>query len=438
MARPAPKPRETSIDRAKPSWKDDGRVRLDWYVTLPDGATKRASTAIKAVRRGGHVRKAETEAALRARAHARADAMLSAWDEAHGAKWGPSSPTINFIDEVSEKAMTADASRLRKRTIEAYRARQREVRQAVEATQGLTLGDLGNAQVIVDLLTAVNEACGTEAAKGARKWLHRYVLVLASRHGAISGDPIAGEKWDDLFIPVVHKGHKPAGRQAIPTADHDKVIAWLVADDPTLARVKGRLTPEQAIRRRLTLTRLTLLQSTCGLRLHEALSLTGADVSLSGSIVVVHIAEDVAKNHRERDVPVVWPDNPKAEEALREWLLAVPDTRPVFPTVTDPTKPWRQDNVYRALTSKRADRRLGLYPEMADDLGIPKLREVATHVWRATLTTRWLARGMSREQVAALLGHSEEVSRESYTGVFQPEELARAVEATRVQLKLVS
>lgn len=66
-----------------------------------------------------------------------------------------------------------------------------------------------------------------------------------------------------------------------------------------------------------------------------------------------------------------------------------------------------------------------LYAEMADALDIPLLREVSSHVWRATLNTEWMGRGVPDALRAAFFGHSEDVNRSSYTDTSSTAQLVR-------------
>ena len=68
---------------------------------------------------------------------------------------------------------------------------------------------------------------------------------------------------------------------------------------------------------------------------------------------------------------------------------------------------WDSSNAQKAVRA--------LYDELADDLGIPLLRNVASHVWRATLNSEWRDRGGPAEVRSAYFGHSVEVNRQYYT-----------------------
>ena len=79
----------------------------------------------------------------------------------------------------------------------------------------------------------------------------------------------------------------------------------------------------------------------------------------------------------------------------------------LFPAPAAPGKEWDLNNAEHAIKK--------LYHELADALDIPLLNEVSTHVWRATLNTEWLNKGVPEIQRAAYFGHSPEVNRSYYT-----------------------
>lgn len=70
--------------------------------------------------------------------------------------------------------------------------------------------------------------------------------------------------------------------------------------------------------------------------------------------------------------------------------------------------PAKPDRVWDASNAQKAVRQL--YDEMADALGIPLLREVSSHVWRAPNNTIMRDKGVLPEVRAALFGHSEETT----------------------------
>ncbi|MEE6148092.1 hypothetical protein VXJ25_08880 [Olsenella sp. YH-ols2223] len=72
-----------------------------------------------------------------------------------------------------------------------------------------------------------------------------------------------------------------------------------------------------------------------------------------------------------------------------------------------PERPWDRSYAHKTL-------RL-LYDMMADELNIPRVRDVATHSWRATLNSEWMERGVPVESRHEFFGHSEEENLNSYT-----------------------
>lgn len=99
----------------------------------------------------------------------------------------------------------------------------------------------------------------------------------------------------------------------------------------------------------------------------------------------------------------------RVADRIRERLTEVPQepTALVFGSLAFPDRVWDASNRQKAAKA--------LYREIADALDIPLLREVSTHVWRATLNTEWMQRGIPDALRAAFFGHSEDMNRSSYT-----------------------
>lgn len=100
----------------------------------------------------------------------------------------------------------------------------------------------------------------------------------------------------------------------------------------------------------------------------------------------------------------------RVADRIRERLAEVPQepTALVFGSSAFPDRVWDVSN--RQKTAK------ALYREIADALDAPLLRGgVSTHVWRATLNTEWMQRGIPDALRAAFIGHSEDMNRSSYT-----------------------
>lgn len=118
---------------------------------------------------------------------------------------------------------------------------------------------------------------------------------------------------------------------------------------------------------------------------------------------------------------------PEERERVLEYLLAI-DLNDVNPpkrgryTVEDVRNLRRavvEITLLQAVTGLRINNAQHaikkLYHELADALGIPLLDKVSTHVWRATLNTEWMQKGVPDLIRSAYFGHSPEVNRSYYT-----------------------
>jgi integrase/recombinase XerC len=139
---------------------------------------------------------------------------------------------------------------------------------------------------------------------------------------------------------------------------------------------------------------LTLLYG-CGLRVSEALSLTGRDVPLRDSVRII------GKGGRERIVPVL----PVARQAVSDYLRACP-----WPV--DPTAP-----LFRAVRGGALDRRhVAHVMQMARlQLGLPAT--ATPHALRHSFATHLLAAGGDLRAIQELLGHASLQSTQVYTAV---------------------
>lgn len=176
-----------------------------------------------------------------------------------------------------------------------------------------------------------------------------------------------------LAIPV-----KRFQRDVVTYLDDDEVDALLGACD--LATWTGRR--DQA---------LLDVAVEAGLRISELAALTCADVSL-GTGANLHV---VGKGRKERRVPL----GRKTVSVLRAWLAErrVDPNGPLFPTTTG--RPMSRDAI---------ERRVALHVERAAT-SCPSLRrkEVSTHTLRHTCAMRLMAKGVSLEIIALILGHEQ-------------------------------
>lgn len=125
-----------------------------------------------------------------------------------------------------------------------------------------------------------------------------------------------------------------------------------------------------------------------------------------GGWLTVEVTDEVSKIHEGREVPVF---DGRVADRIRERLRSLPEGDDVL-VFGAPAKP---DRVWDASNAQKAVRQL--YDEMADALGIPLLREVSSHVWRAPNNTIMRDKGVLPEVRAALFGHSEETNQAYYT-----------------------
>ena len=140
--------------------------------------------------------------------------------------------------------------------------------------------------------------------------------------------------------------------------------------------------------------------------INEARLLTLADMGEEGSVLSVTVTAEVSKTYRGRTIPVT--DERVAERMRRRMEEADDDAEALlFPAPAASGSVWDLNNAEHAIKK--------LYRELADELDIPLLREVSTHVWRATLNTEWMQRGIPEVIRSAYFGHSPEVNRNYYT-----------------------
>lgn len=96
------------------------------------------------------------------------------------------------------------------------------------------------------------------------------------------------------------------------------------------------------------------------------------------------------------------------EEAVSEANSSFhPSSSYLIPSPATGNSEWDSSNANKALKK--------LYLELAEKLDIPLLGKVLTHVWRTTLNTEWMERGIPGVVRAAYLGHTEEVNKRYYT-----------------------
>lgn len=281
--------------------------------------------------------------------------------------------------------------------------------------RGMAIADATRPRQLNDALAAIASANGTATARQCAKVASKYVMRRLVTDEVIDHNPLRDM---ELELPEHVAKAKPKGGRALTPEERARVIDWLLAYKPeTMPQPKrGRYSSEQRTAIRERAVEVTLLQAETGLRINEACSLTRADVNADSDPLTVTVTPEVSKTHRGRDTPVM---DPRVADRIRERLARAPQsaTAPVFGAPAFPDRVWDPSNRQKAVKA--------LYREMADALDIPLLREVSSHVWRATLNTEWMQRGIPDAMRAKHLGHGVDVNRSSYTDTSDTEALVR-------------
>lgn len=382
------KPGQNSIDRCKVIEKAPGRYELQWSLRHPDGRLTR------------HTSKGRTKGETRRRAHDKAEELLAAGGAA--GTWRPGSAMTDYVRDVSVP-LVRDSSTLRPSS----RARYLHLLEVLAGEfRGYAIVDAVRFRRLEATLQHVAATKGSESARQAKNVLSKYVLQQLIREELLDHNPLAGM---DVDLAAPRRTAKAAGGRALTSAEYDRVLDHLLADDPEALpdgpRAHGGQARARRVARRRAAVDLTLLQATTGLRITEARSLTWDDTTDDGTTLTVTVTPEVSKTHRGRTVPVL---DARVADRLRERRQAAHSPREhVIGAPTDPSRPWDGSNAQKAVKS--------LLRECAEACSVPLLEEVSSHVWRATLNTRAMAQGVPTEVRAAYFGHGAEVNRDSYT-----------------------
>ncbi|MGN0077085.1 MAG: tyrosine-type recombinase/integrase [Parafannyhessea sp.] len=398
------KPGMSTVESAKVVELADGRYRMQWYVCLPTGRVVHKKIE----------RRAKRKADIRDRARELTEELLRTGGEWGLAGWKGSSDMGRFVEEVCVRAVEANcfAKPLRPHTQERY---VHDLRLFAERARGMTIAAASRPKALVPIFQLIAREHGTATARKASTTCSKYVFKRLVTYQVIDHNPLVGI---DLELPQVtgkaHGKEHVKGGQSLTAEERKCVVAWLAAWQPEAKaseykNVAGRygIAGTQA---RWELARdVTLVQATCGLRLNEALSMERRDVEKLDGHMCLTVREEVSKTHKARTVPVT---DKRASEAVRRRLKDTVGPEPtslVFGSPAAPQKPWDRSNAHKTLRK--------LYDMMADELSIPKLREVSTHSWRDTLNTEWMEQGVPVEIRHEFFGHSKEENVSTYTDV---------------------
>lgn len=388
-------PGEHSIDRNTPTkrvLKTGEVVVLDWSVRLKDGRLVNKRT------------QGRTYAGVRRRAKTTAENMLKT--SGQSGKWTPTTPIVRYIDEVGFQEI--DSAGLRPDSVAQYRRTLKLLRKQLA---GHSIASAWQYDVLVAMLNKISEVHGEETARQARTVLGRYVGRPLKRHRLVDGNPLAGERLDLARYAPDRGGKRRRGGRALTAEEQERVLLYLLTLNPAKGVVppkRGCSTLEDRIAKRRNVIDLTLLQAGTGLRIAEALQITGDLLEVDDSgILHVMVPAEVAKTHQARRVPV-------ADQRIAFHLLArqarQDSANPLIGGAADPSKRWGKTGNGGAIQAIA-----NLYKQMAAILEVPLMEDHRSHLWRTTLGARYAEAGVPREQFAAVLGHDEATNAKSYT-----------------------
>lgn len=395
----------TAHDHGKTPGRRGHTWSLQWYANV-DGTARRHMTKVTDA----------TRADLYAAAHKRFEELVELAELPGDGAWTKFSNMGEFvrracIPEVEEN----DYSRqLRPATVARYR---RCLELYAAQTKGTAIADAIIPDALQRGFKAIARQCGNPTARQAAKVVSKYVMDVLVRKRVIDHNPLRPRTFE---VTVRETGEAPRkkaeGGRALLPEERRRAVDYLLALDPA-SPARKRWSAEVMTAKRSCVIDMTLLQATCGLRIGEVRQLTRDDVADVRGRLTVTVTESVSKTHRARTIPVM---DRRVATRVRRRLRAARKTESglIFPRPSSDT-PWDPRGAQKAVRA--------LYDEMADALGIPLLREVSTHVWRATLNSEWSDLGVSAERRAAYFGHSPEVNRQSYTDLVDLSELEARV-----------
>ena len=387
-------PGENTIDRSALRLIN-GRYYLTWSIALPDGRKLRRTN------------QARTKGEVRRRARAKAAEILAS---GIGASWKHGDSIAKYIAEVSrpsiESAQLRDESKRRyKLALRLLLGECSSEHAHAHSLKKHTIGSGIRFRVLENCLKEIARLHGTESAHQARSVLSKYVLDELVRDEAIDSSPIAGKRID---LRKQRNSAAAKGGRALSADEWAAVIDHLLALDPEEgieAPKQGRWTFDDRVAVRRNTIDLTLLQSTTGLRVGEAIALTWNDIDVDDQgQVYVTVSDAVSKTHRGRRAPVL--NERVAEHILKRRNRASSDDEYVIGSPALPARKWDQRQRGKALEA--------LFIELAQKLDIELLLTARSHVWRATLNTLLLDL-VPEVQRAAFFGHNAATNRGHYT-----------------------
>lgn len=339
---------------------------------------------------------APTIGSLRGKARKRAEERLA--NEGRENTWTLDSLMTAYIKEVASPAVKN--SNLRANSKIRYEYLLKVL--AIEFDD-LTIRDAIRFRCLESTLKSISQKHGTISAQKARNVLSRWILQQLIRDEVINANPLAGMQID---LGNNKKTTKSKGGEALSEEEWNRVLDYLTNIDSTKVKPpkRGRYTSADRAKCRQAIIDLTLLQATTGLRINEALTLTVNDIKDDGKQIHLHVSEERSKTHRARTVPIL--DN-RGIANMRKRLHHLKSHELVFNSPLSPNKIWDASNVRKLVRT--------LYNEIAEECDVPLLKTARTHVWRPTLNTIAMNRGVPPEIRAAYFGHAIEINKSAYT-----------------------
>ncbi|MGR3311736.1 tyrosine recombinase XerC [Roseovarius indicus] len=249
--------------------------------------------------------------------------------------------------------------------------------QGIGALKAVTLSDMRSwmARCRAEEIGARSLARKLSAVKSFYRW-------LSEREG-FDATPVMAARAPKFQKKLPRPLAEDAAQGVIDTLDLQSQVPWVAARD-------------QAV--------VTLLYG-CGLRISEALGLTGADLPLGGSLRII------GKGGKERVVPVIGP----AREAVEVYIRLCP-----YPTEPDAA-------LFRGVRGGALGPRAvqKVVEQVRLQLGLPA--SVTPHAMRHSFATHLLNAGGDLRAIQELLGHASLSTTQAYTAV----DTARLMEVYR-------
>lgn len=379
-------PGQDNIDQRRVTGDPKNGYRIQWSVRLYDGRTVKKSITLKNATKGE----------VKRRARQKTEELLQTSGDK--GRWSQASKMSDYIRKSSIKAVM-DAS-LRGRTKDTYA---QKLGLLADRLEGYTIHDGSRISTLQQALNDIATEHGTATARQCRKVANKWVMQRLVFDGVLGHNPMAGVTIDITVENVGKK--KPSGGVALTEGEYTRALKWMLGLDPEIPKPRrGRYTQEQVTAKRAAVIDMTLLQATTGLRIGECRSLMPSDIKERDGETWVTVRKEVSKTHRGREVPIL---DARVAGRIKRLRKAQKASEWLFPSPIAKSTRWDKSNLQKAVT--------GFLREVGEACDIPALSDHSSHIWRATLSTLAMKKGMPAEIRAAYFGHTAEVNRNYYT-----------------------